>query len=168
MLDTALEETRSLTFELSPPILYELGLGSAIESLAEQVQRRHGLQVRVRNSMGADEPPLELRVLLFQATRELIVNVVKHADARSALVTLQHGRGNDSRRLRIEIKDNGQGFLPADLASGRAGFGLFNLRTRLEQVGGTLHLQSAPGKGTRAIVTAPLNASASAAVNLPR
>lgn len=161
MLDAALDETRSLTFELSPPILYELGLGAAVGSLAEEIQRRHGLLVRVRDRMSvAALPSIEIRVLLFQAIRELLVNVIKHAAARLVVVRLAtEASKGEVRLLRVEVIDNGEGFpvvQPAARKGAAGGFGIFNLRTRLAQVGGSFHISAMPGGGTRAIILVPI------------
>lgn len=141
MLDTAIEESRSLTFELSPPILYELGLVPALQWLGELTHRRHGLAVRVSDRLGGDTP-LQLRLLLFQAIRELLGNIVKHAGATLATVTLKKVAGG---MVRVDVQDNGVGFATSTAGTGQNGYGLFNLRTRFDEIGGHFSVKSEPG-----------------------
>jgi signal transduction histidine kinase len=93
--------------------------------------------------------------MLFQAARELLVNVVKHSRADKAIVRIT-GKG---RKIRIEVTDNGTGFdksraFRVDINNG--GFGIFSIRERLKHFGGNLIIQSREGKGTRVIITSPL------------
>lgn len=158
MLEQAIQETRSLTFDLSPPVLHELGLGPTLEWLAEDHSRRHGLRV-LCETHGRNPPPGELSVLLFRVVRELLVNVTKHAHASKARVRLSGGDTD----IRIEVTDDGVGFEAARVPEPRGrsdGFGLFSIRDRLRFIGGRLELDSAPGRGTRVVVTAPMPAKA--------
>src|SRR5581483_436802 len=156
LLEDAIEETRTLTFDVSPPVLYELGLPAALDWLAERVQKRFGLRVRVRDD--GEPKPLEdeVRSLLFEAVRELLLNVVKHASVNKASVTSRR-RGD---QIELTVNDEGVGFSergPAD----RNGFGLFSIRMRLENMGGQLGVMSHPGRGTRVVLAAPLSDDAS-------
>jgi signal transduction histidine kinase len=93
-----------------------------------------------------------MRVLLFQIVRELLFNVVKHADTDRATVTIDEADGG----LIIIVADEGAGFDPAALKpKTEGGFGLFSVRERLRLFGGTLEIESAPGEGTRMIATIP-------------
>ena len=148
-----LQKTRTLIFEISPPILHELGLGAAIEWLADGARAQHGLAV----SVDAESlPPLDddLKALAFRSTNELVNNVVRHAAADAMTIRVR----TTNTKLRIEVEDNGRGFDPKALAPIGAGgaFGLFSVRERLAYVGGALELVTTPGKGTRAIIEAPL------------
>jgi PAS domain S-box-containing protein len=155
LLQSAINHSRSLTFELSPPILYELGLEAAVRSLCENFQKQHGITISFDDD-GAAIPLLEdQRVLLFQAVRELLVNIVKHAQANSARISL----GSDGAFIRITVEDNGIGFdgtdkniRPAD----NGGFGLFSLRERIKYSGGRFELNSTPGNGSRITLALPL------------
>jgi signal transduction histidine kinase len=116
LLDPVLERTRALTFELSPPVLYELGLDEALEWLAERLFRRHGIAVRFQGATGgrrAAGVPDEVSVLLFQATRELLANIVKHAGARHATVRCARGQG----RVVVTVTDDGRGFDSSQLVA---------------------------------------------------
>jgi signal transduction histidine kinase len=155
LLEQAIRDTRSLTFKISPPILHELGLEAALEWLCEQVQTEHGLRVCFVAEGQHDSLREDLRVLLFQAVNELLVNVVKHAKAHNLEVSVRREGGN----LKVEVGDDGVGFeLPkADgRRSERGGFGLFSIRERLRLVGGRLDVQSAPGAGTHVSLSVPL------------
>lgn len=151
----AIQDTRSLMFEISPPILYELGLEAALDWLAEQTQKRHGIQVTCEDD--GEPKPLEdhMRVLLFQAAGELLANVAKHAHARHAKLTIERA----GREVRVTVEDDGLGFDPSAIGPRRdtmEGFGLFSIRERLSHVGGRLDVESHPGSGARITLTAPV------------
>jgi PAS domain S-box-containing protein len=168
LLDPVLERTRSLTFELSPPVLYELGLDEALEWLADRMAELHRLPVkyeRARQTVpGAPPVPHDLAVLLFQAVRELLMNVVKHAQALH--VTVRSARADGT--VVVSVRDDGKGFHPAPSAGGRNGdgaaarrddlhgFGLFSIRTRLEHLGGKMTVRSRVGHGTEITVVVPV------------
>ncbi|MBN1845742.1 MAG: PAS domain S-box protein [Sedimentisphaerales bacterium] len=154
-VENAINFTRSLTFELSPPILYELGLPAAIEWLVDQNAQQHDLQIRYEINEGAFTLSSDWEILLFQAVRELLMNIVKHARARQALVSLQC----QDNHLHIVVQDDGVGFDPCPSGSAgwtRDGFGLFNIRERLDQLGGRMKIHSGPNAGTRVTLIAPL------------
>ncbi|MBD3167819.1 hypothetical protein GF324_14550 [bacterium] len=153
LLNRTITSTRSLTFEISPPVLYELGLAAALDWLAEHYQQMHGFTVHIAED-GDPLPPMpeEMQVLLFQCVRELLANAVKHAGVKEAFVSSRI----DNHRLEIRVEDNGTGFDPQRLKStsgtrrGRMGFGLFSVRERLRYLDGELHVESQPGRGTLA------------------
>jgi len=150
-----IRDTRSLTFELSPPVLHELGLEAALAWLANQTREKHGLQIELKDDGKSKPLDDSCRVIAFQATRELLFNIVKHAQARSAKVSVR--RDNDS--IRIEIEDDGIGFDISEIdsiESSSRGFGLFSLRERLSPLGGRIEIQSGTGNGTRAIIVLPM------------
>jgi PAS domain S-box-containing protein len=155
LLSEAIDKTRSLTTELSPPVLYELGFEAALESLVKNAHERYGLSTQFENDE-LDKPVSEdIGVMLFQAVRELLVNVAKHAKAQEVKVSIQ--RVDDE--IRIEIEDDGKGFDilsegPYSVASG--GFGLFSIRERLGHMGGHFDIESKLGRGTRVTLSAPL------------
>ncbi len=153
LVDQAISYTRSLTFELSPPVLYELGLGPALQWLGEQVQIKHGLKVKVRDRCRRDLPD-DLRVLYFRSARELLHNVVKHAEASQVKLELECPGEN----LQLSVEDDGNGLDPALALAARSDhrFGLFSIEERLRQLGGMLELEGASGKGTRVRLIAPL------------
>jgi PAS domain S-box-containing protein len=155
LLETAITSIRSLTFDLAPPILYEVGLEPALEDLADQIQERHGIQ-RVFEDDGQPKPlGAELTVVLHHAVRELLMNVAKHAQASSVRVSIRR-EGAD---VRIRVEDDGVGFEPPKNGfhvSRAGGFGLFHVGERLRHFGGRLDVESQPGHGTAVTVIAPL------------
>jgi PAS domain S-box-containing protein len=157
LLSEAIAASRSLTAELSPPILHEAALPAALEWLASSLAAKHNLQVEL--SAGDGELPLaeDVKTLLFEAVRELLFNVVKHAGVLRAKVTLSR---HDGETARVIVSDDGKGFEPDKLqlaAHGPDGqFGLFSIRERLTWVGGRMTIESAPGRGSRFIMDAPL------------
>ena len=160
MIDRVIEDAHSLTFELSSPVLYELGFEAAVgQWLSEQIEQKYG----VRCKFNAADRPLELddalSVTLFQAVRELLVNVVRHAKAHQVEVSIRKA-GN---KVQVAVKDNGTGFEPNEIAlmpARTGGFGLFSIRERLEYLGGGMKIQSAPGQGTCVTLIAPAKRAA--------
>ncbi|MDY6917007.1 MAG: sensor histidine kinase, partial [Chloroflexota bacterium] len=155
LLDRAVQDTRSLTFDLSPPILYELGLGPALEWLVERVQEEHGIRAVFEDD--GKHKPLgdDARAFLFRAVRELLMNVARHAHART--VTVAVSRSNDS--IRVEVTDDGVGFHVSEREWKTRGFGLFSIRERMTDLGGDVDVQSEPEKGTRVTLTVPLESA---------
>jgi PAS domain S-box-containing protein len=154
LLSQAIAESRSLTFELSPAILYELGLGAAIEWLIEQ-RSNFGVQFEFQNESRDLHLRRDLAVTLFQAVRELLVNIVKHAQASQAVVRMSH----TGHQLAIDVEDNGVGFDVTERLTRRPGdtsLGIFSVQERLDHLGGKTEIKSTPGKGTRVRLTAPL------------
>jgi signal transduction histidine kinase/ActR/RegA family two-component response regulator len=156
LVEESLTVSRSLTAELSPPILNEAGWTPALKWLARWMADKHGLAVALALEYDAPAGAEDVRVLLYEAVRELLFNVVKHARVKSASVTLRRGPGDQAQ---IVVTDTGVGFDPATATSagaGGGGFGLFSIRERLDLVGGRLEIESAPGKGSRFTLTVPL------------
>lgn len=155
IVDEALSRSRSLTFELSPPILYDLGLVPALEWLSGEMRKRFGLVVRLEGGRSPVEINEPLRLFAFQAARELLFNAVKHGRAGSASVTVEE----DQHHLRLRVEDDGTGFDTSRLSAGAAGssgFGLFHLRQRLEFLKGRVSIHSRPGAGARIELHVPL------------
>jgi signal transduction histidine kinase len=154
-IDQTIQDTSTLTFELSPPALYELGLEAALEGLIEQIREQHGLEIEFRDDGRPKQLDGSCRVAAYMAARELLFNIVKHAGATKAQVAI--GRDNDT--LWIDIQDDGAGFEPSVLSYqgiGSGGFGLFSIRERLRPLSGRLKVESAPGRGTRVRLVLPL------------
>jgi signal transduction histidine kinase/ActR/RegA family two-component response regulator len=154
LLGEAIETSRSLSAELSPPILREAGLVPALEWLARWMQEKQGLKVELELQEPSGAIGEEVAVLVFQSTRELLFNVVKHAAASSARLRLAEHEGC----LRITVADEGCGFDPSRLRAegGTAGgLGLFNIAERLDLLGGRMEIDSAPGRGSRFMLIVP-------------
>lgn len=150
--DQAIRYTRDLTFELSPPVLYELGLGPALDWLGEQIQHKHGLKVKVKEKSRLALPN-DIKIMFWKSARELLHNVIKHAGARKVTVALENRDG----RVTLTVTDDGTGF---DLTEARrqAGdrFGLFSIEERLFQLGGRMTVDTVLGKGTRVCLEAEI------------
>jgi signal transduction histidine kinase len=156
MLDQTIESVREMTFDLSSPTLYRFGLEAALqELLKDKLRPEHHIHCVFRDDATPKPLAEDVRVVLFQAVRELLVNMVKHARAHE--VALDISRFHDS--ITITVADDGVGFDPASLLaapSKAGGFGLFNIRERLDFIGGTLDVNAEPGRGSRFTLTAPL------------
>ncbi len=156
MIEKSMQNIQDLTFDLASPTLYKIGLEAAIsELLNEQLRDRHGITCKFSDDK--KDKPLDdnIRVLLFQAVRELLVNVIKHAKAHEVEVAIQ--RGND--KIQISVSDDGIGFdiQEAETSIERSGgFGLFNIRERIDYINGSFEIHSQPGCGSRFILTAPM------------
>jgi DNA-binding NarL/FixJ family response regulator/anti-sigma regulatory factor (Ser/Thr protein kinase) len=160
LISDSIETSRSLTAELSPPVLHAGGLVPALEWLALWMQERHGLAVHLETQGRVGLMAEDVTALLFQATRELLFNVVKHAGVKSARVQVRRIAG----RVRVIVADEGAGLDPAQLrAAGgpSAGFGLFSIRERLDLLGGRMDIDSDPGRGSRFTLVAPASAPTS-------
>jgi PAS domain S-box-containing protein len=158
LISSAIRETRTLTFELSLPVLYEIGLQPALEWLAEQIKRKFGLQVVIEGD-GCDRSlSVPDRVFLFQAVRELCYNAVKHARATRVVVSIHDD--DNAGIIQCEIADDGIGCdvaKPSGVLGNEMGFGLFSIREQLRQYGGTLTLETSAGNGTRVVLRLPMN-----------
>ncbi len=152
LVDDAIETARSLTAELSPTILCA-GLVPALGWLARRMQDRHGLILDVNAGPHTEPATEDARVLLFQAVRELLLNVIKHAGVRKASLELRRQDG----QIMVKVEDAGVGFDPAQLhASNRhEGIGLFSIGERLKLIGGRMEIDSMPGRGSRITLSAP-------------
>ncbi|MBA7695149.1 hypothetical protein ES703_103771 [subsurface metagenome] len=156
LIAQTIESTRLLTFELSPPVLYELGFEAAVEWLVRQTRQQHGLSTEFKGDGQTKPLDNNVRILLFQAVRELLVNVAKHAQAHNVTVSTRRV-GNE---IRVSVEDDGVGFDISQTGSHdykTGGFGLFSIRERLGHIGGRLEVKSEPGLGTRVTLTAPID-----------
>jgi signal transduction histidine kinase len=154
LITDAIEQTRSALFQLSPQVLYEVGLEAAIEDLAERVQSTFRLRVTITDD-GAIKPlGDDLRVLVFRCIQELVMNVVKHAKASEAVVSLALVDGT----LQASVSDDGVGFSHSqrNRKSRMDGYGLFSIRERVHHFGGEISIRSQPGKGTQVTINLPL------------
>ena len=155
LLTDVIAQVRSLTFHLSPAILYDVGLGAAVDELCAEMEKAHGIGISFHDD-GAPKPITEdAMVLLFRAVRELLFNVVKHAHAKNVRVSIER----HASRVMVEVEDDGVGFSLDGEGSrnGASGFGLFSIRQRLQNLGGDMDLASAPGQGTRVRLEMPLS-----------
>jgi PAS domain S-box-containing protein len=155
-MDEAIAQSKSLAVELNPPVLREGGLAHALRWLGRRMQQTHDMAVEVKAQDDSGRIDQDSCIVLFHAVRELLLNVLKHANVKSARVGMAMPRG---RKVRIVVADRGTGF--AHKVTGAAndsesGLGLLAVRERLESLGGAMEIESRPGKGSRVTLTAPL------------
>ncbi len=148
---------RELVFDLSPPMMNEVGLAAAISDwLDEQIGKRYGLKTEFVDDGRKKPLDNDVRVILFRNMKELLLNVVKHAQASHVKVTLD----NTENRIRLVVQDDGIGF-DSSAALGKVkldgGFGLFSIQERMEGFGGSLEIVTEPGKGCKAVLVAPFS-----------
>jgi PAS domain S-box-containing protein len=154
LLLESINESRSLTAELSPPILYQAGLAAGLDWLGRWMSEKHGLKVEVHTEGPLTKFSDDLRAFLFRVVQELLFNVVKHAGADKALLEVTA----DEKQIRIIVADTGKGYDSASVKkemTGISGFGLFSIRERLTYLGGRMHIKTAPGQGTKITLEVP-------------
>ena len=155
IIKEAIDASRTLAVELSPPILHQAGLAAGLNWLANRKQEENLFKVHVRASSDAEPASENMRFLLFESVRELLLNAVKHSGVHEARVTMIR---TPDGWTKIIVEDKGKGF---DFALVRArqadseSFGLFGIQQRLNHLGGRLEIESAPGQGTRAVLSCP-------------
>jgi PAS domain S-box-containing protein len=158
-LTEALTYTRTLVADLSPPVLHDFGLPTALRWLGQQMER-HQLKVHVRVAPDLHPKlPTDQALLVFQSVRELLMNIAKHSGTGEACLALEHSAGY----LRIEVRDEGQGFTVVPESGSSTKFGLFSIRERMRALGGMFEIDSAPGKGTTAWLMLPYGGDSGAA-----
>ncbi len=148
----AIDATRSLTVELCPLQLYEDGFAQTLHWLGRTSYEKHGLRVHVNAEDSANPQSEEVATLLFDAVREMLFNVVKHAGVSEAEVSLERVA---EQRVRVTVADLGRGFDPSAQQQAGTGFGLYSIEQRLRLLGGHLQIDAAPGQGTRITIEAP-------------
>jgi signal transduction histidine kinase len=149
VLERSFQLTRSLSVQLAPPVLYERGLAAALEWLAAETRKSYNVEVTAEADSSANPKAADVRIFLFRAVRELLLNSVKHAGGDAVHITMQHLRPD---KVRIIVADAGPGFDPSSLDDKRTGsqtFGLVNIRERISSFGGKFHIDSGPERGTR-------------------
>jgi len=155
-LQEAARQIRTLSFDLSPSVLYDLGLTPALEDMAERFSVEGGILCRITSDGALDGVEDAVKVLLYRSIRELVINAAKHADASQVEVRVRQADGH----AHILVRDDGRGFDPSILGtrpSGHKGFGLISIRERLDHIGGHIHVESGRGRGTEITLVAPLS-----------
>lgn len=151
LADVTIESVQTLATDLRPVVLDSLGLGPAIEWVAEDFQRRTGISCTAR--VAPELPPLDRShaTALFRIVQESLTNVTRHAQARSVRVSLIH----EGAWLRLEVRDDGRGITAAELADPKS-IGLLGMKERAVLLGGETEIASAEGGGTIVRVTTPV------------
>lgn len=148
------KDLRRLSHELHPAILEQRGLYEALRDACGEIERRHGLPVRLSLSQGEgqlSQLPKDIALGLYRIAQEALANILHHAAAREAHVTLRIS----SRQARLSVADDGDGFDP-DEARQAGGLGLASIEERAGLLGGKCRIVSAPGAGTEIEVAVPL------------
>lgn len=144
----ALQQSRSLTQQLSPPILHQAGFLPAVEQLCTTIQSEHdSLKIQVDSASRSLEFPERERVIAFSAVKELLMNAIKHAEATHILVDLEATETGCS----IRVQDDGSGFrtdVQSPDTEAPSSFGLFSIRQQMQFLRGRFDIESTPGRGT--------------------
>jgi signal transduction histidine kinase len=162
LIGESIQISRSLSAELSPPVLYKNGLSAGLAWLAAWMKDKHAFNIDLRIETEPDLPE-DVKILAFESVRELLFNSVKHSGDRRAKIRLYNG---ESERVHIAISDEGTGFDVTGLKPAGdpgAGFGLFSIRERIELIGGDFRINSTPGKGSCFTLSVPKVSEAIAA-----
>jgi len=151
----AIKGSRTLTYELSPPVLYEFGLAAAINWKLEQLAAKYGLEAQMEVGEGIPQLSENHLIMLFRSVSELLNNIVKHARAKKVSVTV----AMDGKCMNILVSDDGEGFNTADLelkSKTTGSIGLFSIKERLDYFDGTMTIDTANGKGTKIYLSIPV------------
>ncbi|MBM9616891.1 PocR ligand-binding domain-containing protein [Desulfobulbus rhabdoformis] len=158
LIDQTIQDVRSLTQQLHPPVLVSVGLEAALEWLARRMETDYLLQVFFADDQAPKPLTEEFSSVIYQSVRELLINVAKHAGTDTAWLTI----GREEDMCLLTVKDKGKGFacIP-DFGTTMAGdsdcsFGLFNVRQRIKLLGGEVVMHSVQGEGTCASIRIPL------------
>ncbi|MFW6183546.1 MAG: PAS domain S-box protein, partial [Chloroflexota bacterium] len=155
LIGQIIDANRRLTVELSPPVLKAERLDEAFEWLMAHLEEDYGLDVELVVEGNCYVPDDDLRELIFQLVRELLINVVRHAGVAQARLHLSEEDG----MLVTRVEDDGVGFNVEAVMAAQDGFGLFSVQERLDLFGGQMEITSGPGQGTRVTVSVPLRAT---------
>ena len=154
LLDRMIGHVRTLSLDLRPPLLDDLGLAAALRGYVDTLARRARLDI----SLATDDLPSQLRenlgIAVFRIVQEALTNVVRHADAGRVAVEVQYGRG----ALVVRVADDGKGFdveKTLDGSSGEGHAGLLGMRERVESMGGELSIRAQVGRGTEVLARLP-------------
>jgi PAS domain S-box-containing protein len=153
-VDELIAQTRSMTFDLYPPMLDDLGLLPTAQIYAERWGARCGVEITVTETGTPEAVPAAVTNYLFRAIKELLNNAAKHARATRVLVALHFRRG----RLRIVVADDGRGFdaVAALAPERRLGLGLADMRERVTSLGGQMAISTGKGRGTEVVLEIPM------------
>jgi two-component system sensor histidine kinase UhpB len=157
LIDQIIAQVRSLSLDLRPSMLDDLGLAPALEWYVENQARRLNGTAHLETGLGEARLPAHLETACFRLVQEALSNVGRHARTKEVWVTLRV----DGKDLVLEVRDNGAGFdVPTawQRAARGTSLGLYGMRERVELLGGTIDIQSAPGRGTTVRARLPLGA----------
>lgn len=145
LIDEALATSRKLVHEFCPPVMPHGSLADAVRWLAERMEAHHRLRVEITIAGDPVDAAEEAKAFVFDAVRELLFNVVKHAEVDAARVAVVA----DGGQFDVTVADDGVGFDPATVTPSGSGYGLYAVKRRIEALGGTLSFEAAEGQGCR-------------------
>lgn len=153
LLEGVVREMRSLTAQLNPPVLEQLGLVAAIEWLSEEMRKTYHLEVLLKDDQAPKPLDSITASILFRAVRELLINVARHAKVKIAHVTTRLSEG----QLTVKVLDEGAGFATSISPSRNStGLGLATMRERITYIGGSFQIKSDRKRGTTATIQVPM------------
>lgn len=155
----SIRQIKVITYDLSPPVLYDLGLKEAVESLVKSVEKKYRQKMKARFSGQLDCLEDELKFSVYRVIKEILQNAVKHARANFIDIVIE----KTDTHLKVDVIDNGVGFDVGSLSDGyytADGFGLFDIREKINHLGGQITIKSRPGSGTRVSLSVPTDDSA--------
>jgi signal transduction histidine kinase len=164
MANRTVQTIRNISGLLRPPLLDDLGLVPALQAQLEDFQRRSGIECEFRDDQVADRLPDMVKTCVYRVVQEALHNCEKHSGARKVSVAVRQ----TAAFVSLKVEDDGLGFLlnSQGMASRGAGLGLLGMRERVSIAGGTLSIDSAPGRGTRIEVQIPIVMSAPAVTSI--
>ena len=151
----SIKDIRGITYDLSPPVLYDLGLKEAVESLAKSISAQSHIPVKARFNSSLENMDDEIKIITYRVIREIVQNAIKHARSNFIDIIVE----NKNNTLNVSVTDNGVGFDADSLSEGHYsndGFGIFDIREKINHLGGRLTIHSTPGSGTRIGLSVPL------------
>ena len=153
LLVQTIQETRGLMNDLGNPLLFDMGLKAACESLADRLMNKHPIRISCNIQDAYKHLSTDVKIILYQVIRELLANVVKHSRAKNVRVTIEMENGH----FRLKVEDDGVGFDPKKLGTPtvEGGFGLYSIRERLIAIDGSLRIESVPETGTAVTAILP-------------
>jgi signal transduction histidine kinase len=154
LVEGSVAMVRNMALLLRPSMLDDLGLAAALEWQANQISRSTGVRIHIDADSLPSDLPEEHKICVFRIVQEALNNVCRHARASSVEIGTSAADGE----LAVSIRDDGRGFV----ASRRTGLGLIGMQERVESLGGALHIDSGPGKGTAIDIRLPLPRRAAA------
>ncbi|MCI2229377.1 PAS domain-containing protein [Polaribacter sp. MSW13] len=157
-ISTALENSRKITYELSPPILYQLGIIDALGWLLEEIETIHKIKCQLTSNVDYIKLSDIESILLYRSIQEVINNTIKYAKA--SLITLEVDK--NTLGVNLFVRDNGAGFdtskLYNNIRSGSgSGFGLFTVQERIKNIQGEFNIKSKKNIGTTVSFFIPLS-----------
>jgi len=155
LLEGVVREMRSLTAQLNPPVLEQLGFLPAVEWLSEEMRKTYHLEVMLDDDAKLKHLDSLTASILFRAVRELLINVSRHAKVKSAHIALRSA--ND--QLIVSVTDQGSGIAASQSSGSAGGLGLATIKERITYIGGSFQLKSERNRGTTAVIQVPLKRS---------